>query len=152
MVLDQTGAVDIEFAGGAVGRNVEQCGALTPMLPPEQRILQEEEVRMPPRKEAHGHESYQPPDHQLPPGGTRVVPQIFTDVRIRDVGPDRRSDVWSPGNMLEDTVAQMQRHLADIQAENRLLRTPGLHLWCLPPSGGFYDKHDKYFGLVGAGF
>ena len=28
---------------------MEQCGAPTPMLPPEQQILQEEEVRTPPR-------------------------------------------------------------------------------------------------------
>ena len=49
VVPDQTGVVDIEAAGGAVGRNVEQRGAPTPMLPPEQRIMQEEEVRTPQR-------------------------------------------------------------------------------------------------------
>ena len=50
VVFDQTGVVDMEAAGkggGAVSRNVEQRGAPTPMLPPEQRILQEEEVRTP---------------------------------------------------------------------------------------------------------
>ena len=97
VVLDQTGVVDIEAAGGAVRRNVEQRGAPIPMLPPEQRILQEEEVRTPPRKEAHGHVSHRAPEHQLPPGGTQVVPQICTDVWTRDVGPNRRSEVWSPG-------------------------------------------------------
>ena len=51
-------------------------------------------------------------------------PQIFTDVRTRDVGSDRRDDTWSPGNMLVDTVARMQQDLAVLQAENRLLRTP----------------------------
>ena len=83
-------------------------------------------MRTPPRKEAHGHGSHRAPAHQLPPGGTRVVPQIFTDIRARDIGPDRRSGSWSPGNVLEDTVARMQWDLADIQAENRLLRTPGV--------------------------
>ena len=75
---------------------------------------------------AHGHGGHRAPEPQLPPGGTRVVPQIFLDVRPRDVGPDRRSDGWSPVNVLEDTVARMQRDMAEIRAENRLLRTPGV--------------------------
>ena len=111
--------------GGAVGRKVEQRGAPTQMLPPEQQFFQEEEVRTPPRKEAHGHGGHRAPEPQLPPGGTRVVPQIVSDARARDVGPDRRSGGWSPGNVLEDTVARMQRDLAEI-VENRLLRTPGV--------------------------
>ena len=126
VVPDQMGVVDIEAAGGAVGRNVEQRGTPTPMLPPEQRIMQEEEVMTPPRREAHGHGIRRAPEHQLPPGRTLIVPQIFTDVRTRDVGPDRRNDAWSPENVLVDTVAQMQRDLADLRAENRLLRTPGV--------------------------
>ena len=96
VVFDQTWVVDIEAAGGVVSRNVEQRGAATPMLPPEQRILQED-VRTPPRKETYGHGSHRAPEHHLPPGGTRVVPQFFTDIRARDVGPDRQSDSWSPG-------------------------------------------------------
>ena len=71
-------------------------------------------------------QGHRAPEPQLPPGGTRVVPQIFSDVRPRDVGPDRRSDGWSPVNVLEDTVAQMQRDMAEIRAENWLLRTPGV--------------------------
>ena len=51
---------------------------------------------------------------------------MFSDVRARDVGPDRRSDGWSPGNVLEDTVDRMQRDMVEIRAENRLLRTPGV--------------------------
>ena len=53
------------------------------------------------------------------------MPQIFTDVRTRDVGSDRRNDAWPLGYVLVDTVARMQQDLADIRAENRLLRTPG---------------------------
>ena len=56
--IDQTGVADDMGATGgrgAVSRKMEQRGAPNPMLPPEQRILQEEEVRTPPRKEAHGH-------------------------------------------------------------------------------------------------
>ena len=76
VVFDQTWVVDIEAAGGVVSRNVEQRGAATPMLPLEQRILQEE-VRTPPRKETYRHGSHQAPEHQLPPGGTRVVPNFY---------------------------------------------------------------------------
>ena len=148
VVLDQMGVIDIEAAGGAVTRNVEQHGAPTPMLPPEQWIMQEEEVRTPPRREAHGHGNHRVAEHQLPPGGTRVVPQIFSDVRTRDVGPDRRNDTWSLGNMLVDTVARMQQDLADIQADNRLLRTPGFNLWCLP-LGRPLLRRPKYHGLEG---
>ena len=54
------------------------------------------------------------------------MPQIFTDVRSRDVGSDRRNDPWSLENVLVDTVARMQHDLPDLRAENRLLRTPGV--------------------------
>ena len=52
------------------------------------------------------------------------MPQIFTEVRPRDGGPDRQKDVGSPVDRLVDTVAQMQVELADLRAENRMLRTP----------------------------
>ena len=54
------------------------------------------------------------------------MPQICMDVRSRDVGADRRNDAWLPANVLVDAVAQMQQDLADLRAENRLLRTPGV--------------------------
>ena len=80
----------------------------------------------PPRRGAHGHGGRQATEPQLPPGGTRVVPLIFTDIQTRDVGSDQRNDAWSPENVLVDTVARMQQDLADIRTENRLLRTPGV--------------------------
>ena len=54
------------------------------------------------------------------------MPQIFPDVRTTNVGSDRQNDAWSPGNVLVDTLALMQRDLADLRAENRLLRTSGV--------------------------
>ena len=129
MVPDRTGVLDIEATGGVVGRNVEHHGALTPLLPLDRQIMQEAEVITPPRRGAHGHRGRHAPEPQLTPGGTQVVPQIFTDVWTRDVGSDRRNDTWSPENVLVDTVARMQQDLADIRAENRLLRT----LRVLPP-------------------
>ena len=66
------------------------------------------------------------PVTQVPPGGARAVPQIFTKVRPREGGPDRQKDVGSPVDRLVDTVARMQVDLADLSAENRMLRTPRL--------------------------
>ena len=53
-----------------------------------------------------------------------AMPQIFTGVRPREGGPDRHKDVESPVDRLVDTVARMQVDLADLRAENRMLRTP----------------------------
>ena len=107
---------------------MEHHGTLTPLLPLERQILQEAEVTTPPRGGggAHGPGGRQAPEPQLPPGGAQAVPQIFTDIRTRDVSADRRNDAWSTGNVLVDTVARMQQDLADIRAENRLLQTPGV--------------------------
>ena len=105
---------------------MEHHGSPTPLLPLEWQILQEVDVVTPPRRGAHGPGGRQAPEPQLPPGEARAVPQIFPDVRTRDVGSDQQNDAWSPGNVLVDTVARMQRDLADLRAENRLLRTPGV--------------------------
>ena len=62
----------------------------------------------------------------MPPRGTRVAPQIFTEARDRDVSSDRRNVPWSPENILIDTVAHLQQDLVDIRAESRQLRAPGV--------------------------
>ena len=54
----------------------------------------------------------------------RQVPQIFTGVHPREGGLDRHKDVESPVDRLIDTVARVQMDLADLRAENRMLRTP----------------------------
>ena len=58
----------------------------------------------------------------MPPGG----------VRPRDGGPDRQKDVGLPVDVLVDTVARMQQDLANLRAENRLLRTRGFLRSCVP--------------------
>ena len=63
---------------------------------------------------------------KVPPGGARAVPQIFTEVRPREGGPDRQKDVGSPVDRLVDKVARMQVDLADLRAENQMLRTPSV--------------------------
>ena len=124
MITDRMGVLDLEATGGVGGRNVEQHRAPTPLLPLERQILQEAEVITPLRRGAHKPGGRQAPEPQSPRGGTRAVPQICMDVRTRDVGSDRRDDAWSPGNVLVDTVARMQQDMANLRAENWLLRTP----------------------------
>ena len=63
---------------------MEQHGSQAPLLSPERQILMEEEVTTPPRGGRPA------PVTQVPPGGARAVPQIFTEVRPRDGGPDDR--------------------------------------------------------------
>ena len=159
MVPDQTGILDIEAAGGVVGQNVEHRGTPTSLLPLDRQIMQEAEVITPPRRETHGHGGRRAPEPQLPPRGSRVVPQIATDVRTREVSSDRRNDAWSPENVLVDTVARMQQDLADIRAENRLLRMPGgSTCGAYSSAGGFHDDQsttvwrDDQLGAVPAAF
>ena len=108
------------------GRDVEEHAAPAPPLPLPQQNMQEAGVVTPPRREVNGHGGLQAPRSRLPPRGTRVAPQIFTEARDRDVGLDRRSVSWSPENILIDTVARLQRDLAEIRAESQQLRTPGV--------------------------
>ena len=72
------------------------------------------------------HGGLRAPGSRLPPRGTRVAPQIFTEAQDKNAGSDRRNVPWSPENILIDTVARLQRELADIRAESRQLRTPGV--------------------------
>ena len=60
------------------------------------------------------------------PSGARAVPRIFSEVRARDGGADRRKDIGSLVDVLVDTVARMQQDLASLRAENRPLRTPAV--------------------------
>ena len=66
------------------------------------------------------------PGSRLPPRGTQVSPQIFTEPRNEDISSDRRNVPWYPENILIDTVARVQQDLTDIRAESRQLRTPGV--------------------------
>ena len=118
LIDDHTGVMDQEAEGGTGGRQVEQQGFQAPLLTPERQILMEEKVITPPRGGRPA------PVTQVPPGGVRAVPQIFTGVRPREGGPDRHKDVESLVDRLLDTVARMQVDLADLRAENRMLRIP----------------------------
>ena len=77
---------------------MDQHGIQAPLLSLEWQMLREEEVTTPPR--GGGHPA---PEPHVPPGGARAVPQIFTEVRPRDGGPNRQTDVGSSVDVLVDT-------------------------------------------------
>ena len=106
---------------------MEHHGLHAPLLSPERQILMEEEVITPPRGRRPA------PVTQVPPGGAQAVPQIFTEVRPQEGGPERQKDVGSPVDRLVDTVARIQVDLADLRAQNRMLRTP------CPSTGGVHN-------------
>ena len=86
------------------------------------RILMEEEVFTPPR--GGGRPA---PEPQGVPSEVRAVPTPFPDGlpedSLRDGGQCQRN-TGSPVDMLVDTVSRMQKDLAILREENRLLRTP----------------------------
>ena len=55
-----------------------------------------------------------------------MAPEIFTEARDKDGGPDHRNVPWSPENVLIDIVAHLQQDLAAMKAETHFLRTPGV--------------------------
>ena len=124
--MDGDQAVDsgLGAAMGTTGRNMCFNGAPVPTLPPKQQIRQEGEVRTPPRREPRGDGGQQPKELRLPRGGAKLAPGSFTDEGMGSAGRNRQSDEWSPVIALENTVLRMQCDLEDLQAENRLLRTP----------------------------
>ena len=125
-VPEELRGLEAEATGGMAGQDVEERGAPAPPLPLHWQNMQEAEGITPPRREVHGHGGLRPPGSRLPPRGTQVAPQIFTEPRNEDVSSDCRNVPWSPENILIDTVARLQQYLADISAESRQLRTPGV--------------------------
>ena len=75
------------------------------------------------------------------------MPQIITEV-CPPGGSDLQKDVGSPVDVLVDTVARMQQDLANLQAENRLLRTPGFLRSCVLLDRRRSQRR-KCHGLVG---
>ena len=69
------------------------------------------------------------PEPQGAPRGVRAVPEPFPDDfpedSLRDGGL-RQKDIESPVDMLVDTVSRIQKDMAILHEENRLLRTPAV--------------------------
>ena len=126
VVFEEPRGLEVDAARGIAGRDVEERGAPAPPLPLPRQNMQEAGVVTPPRREVNGHGDLRALGSRLSPRGTQVAPLIFTEARYRDVGSNCRSVPWSPENILIDTVARLQQDLADIRAESRQLRTPGV--------------------------
>ena len=109
------------------------------LLSPGRRILMEEEVFTPPR--GGGHPA---PEPQGAPREVRAVPKQFTsglpEDSLRD-GGQRQNDIGSPVNMLVDTVSRIQKDMAILREENRVLRTPATsQVIQVPRAGGAHDN------------
>ena len=68
------------------------------------------------------------PEPQGAPRGVRTVPKpfphdFFPEDSLRDGGLLQK-DIGSPVDMLVDTVSQIQKDIAILHEENRLLKTP----------------------------
>ena len=114
VVDDRTEVVDLEATGGVGG---SECGATWtsgPSTTTQAADLSGGGGDCTTEWGAQGPGASPAPEPQVPPGGAQAVPQICMDVRSRDVGSDRRNDVWSLANVLVDTVARMQQDLANL--------------------------------------
>ena len=111
----------MEATRGAASRKPGRA----PLLSPGRQILMEQEVITTPR--GGGHPA---PEPQGSPRGVRAVPNTFPidfpEDSLRDGGLDRQKDIGSPVDMLVNTVARMQKDIATLREENRLLRTPAI--------------------------
>ena len=105
----------MDATGGAAVRRPGR----TLLLSPGRRILMEEEVITPPRGGRPA------PEPQGAPRGVRAVPfpDDFPEDSLWDGGL-RHKDIGSPVDMLVDTVSSIQKDMAILSEENRLLRTP----------------------------
>ena len=105
----------------ATGNTAVRNPSRTFLLSPGRRIFMEEEVFTPPRGDRPAPE---------PQGATREIralpkpfPDGFPEDSLRD-GGQRQKDIDSPVDMLVDTVTNIQKEMAILHEENRLLRTP----------------------------
>ena len=80
-VLEEPRGLEAEASGGKAGQDVEERGAPAPPLTLHRQNMQEVEGVTPPRREVQGHGGLQAPGSRLPPRGTQVAPQIFTEPR-----------------------------------------------------------------------
>ena len=86
MVPEEPRGLEVETTGGMDGMDVEERGSPAPPLSLHRRDMQEAGVITPLRREVDGHGGLRAPGSRLPPRGTRVAPQIFTEAQDKDVG------------------------------------------------------------------
>ena len=102
----------------AAGNTAVRNPSRTFLLSPGRRISMEEEVFTPPRR------GRPTPEPRGVPREVRAIhkpfPNGFQEDRLRDGG----QNIGSPVDMLVDMVLRMQKDLAMLREENRVLRTP----------------------------
>ena len=121
----------------AAGNTAVWNPSRTFLLSPGRRILMEEEVFTPPRGGRTA------PEPQGVPREVGAIPKPFPDGfpedSLRDGGQCQKN-IGSPVDMLVDTVSRMQKDLAILREENRVLRTPATsQVIQAPPAGGAHD-------------
>ena len=148
LVIEEPRGLGAEATGCMDGLEAMEGGMRVPasQLPLPRQDTSGAGVVTPPRIDADGHGGLRAPGTRLSNKGTRVAPQIFTEPRNKDGGPDRRNVPWSPENVLIDTVARLQWDLADMRAESQFLRTRGSHP-LYRPLGMLHSRRPKYHGL-----
>ena len=135
----------MDATGGAAVRKPGR----TLLLSPGRRILMDEEVITPPR--GGGRPA---PEPQGAPHGVRAVPfpDDFSEDSLWDGGL-RHKDIGSPVDMLVDTMLRIQKDMAILREDNRLLRTPVTSQAVQAPPGGWRSRrrkcHDSTELLVG---
>ena len=136
LVIEEPHSLGVEATGGIDGLEASEGGmrAPAPQLPLPRQDTPGARVVTPPRRDADRHGGLRAPGTQLLQKGTRVAPQIFTEARDKDVGPDRWNVPWSPENVLIDTVARLQRDLADMKVDVSFYSDPGGPTHCADPS------------------
>ena len=83
-------------------------------------------VATPPRREVNGHGASELLGHVCLQGGYEYLPRFLRKLGIGMLVWTVGRVPWSPENILIDTVARLQRDLAEIRAESRQLRTLGV--------------------------
>ena len=102
----------------AAGNTAVRNPSRTFLLSPGRRISMEEEVFTPLRGVSPA------PEPQGVPREVRAVPKPFPDGFQEDRLRDGGQNIGSPVDMLVDTVSHMQKDLAMLREENRVLRPP----------------------------
>ena len=89
MEVDQEVDSVLGVTVGTTGQNMGIHDTPAPTLPPEQQILQESEIRTPPRREPRRDGGQRPKESRLPMGGAALVPGSFADQGTEVAGRNR---------------------------------------------------------------
>ena len=92
-MIEEPRGLGAEATGGIDDLEAKEGSMRAPAskLPPPHQDIPGAGLVTPLRKDADRHGGLRVPEKRLPQKGTQVVPQLFTEARDRDVGPNRRN-------------------------------------------------------------